>query len=61
MFDYNFIFRIKTLLFVSDLATKNHNRSNSKSKIYLWNLITVAIFYSLPVIQLVFSFQKVIL
>lgn len=39
---------------------KNHRRLNSKSKLYLWNLITVAVFYSLPVVQLVFTFQKVI-
>lgn len=38
---------------------KNHRRLNSKSKLYLWNLITVAVFYSLPVVQLVFTFQKV--
>lgn len=53
-------FRTKKCLHVSDLSMKNHKRLNSKSKLYLWNLITVAVFYSLPVVQLVFTFQKVI-
>jgi flagellar biosynthesis protein FliR len=52
-------FRTKACLNVSDLSKKDHRILKAKSRLYLWNLITVAVFYSLPVIQLVFTSQKV--
>lgn len=54
-----YIFRTKACLYVSDLSKKDHRILKAKSRLYLWNLITVAVFYSLPVIQLVFTSQKV--
>lgn len=52
-------FRTKACLYVSDLSKKDHRILKAKSRLYVWNLITVAVFYSLPVIQLVFTSQKV--
>lgn len=46
-------------MFVCDLARKNPNILKQKSQLYLWNLLTVAVFYSLPVLQLVITYQKV--
>ncbi|ESO93839.1 hypothetical protein LOTGIDRAFT_228601 [Lottia gigantea] len=54
------IVRTKTALFVSDLARKNHKKVSKNYKIYHWNLLTIGIFYGLPVIQLVFNYQKVL-
>jgi hypothetical protein len=42
-----------------DLARKNPRILRKKSQLYLWNLLTVAVFYSLPVIQLVITYQQV--
>jgi dsRNA-gated channel SID-1 len=53
------IFRTKTFLFVSDLARKHHLLLAKKSMMYHWNLLTIAIFYGLPVIQLVVTYQQV--
>lgn len=58
-FDKN-VFRTKTLLFVTDLSRKGHQVLSGKSKLYFWNLITIGIFYSLPVAQLVLTYQKVL-
>ncbi|KAI5745333.1 hypothetical protein M8J76_010178 [Diaphorina citri] len=49
------VFRTKTFLFVSDLSRKEHRVLSAKAQLYFWNLITVAIFYSLPVVQLVLN------
>ncbi|KAL1462447.1 hypothetical protein WDU94_014281 [Cyamophila willieti] len=54
------LFRAKPYLFVSDLSKKDHRILAGKAKLYYWNLITVAIFYSLPVVQLVLTYQKVL-
>uniref|UniRef100_A0A8D9A8Z7 SID1 transmembrane family member 1 n=1 Tax=Cacopsylla melanoneura TaxID=428564 RepID=A0A8D9A8Z7_9HEMI len=54
------VFRAKPYLFVSDLSRKDHRILAGKAKLYYWNLITVAIFYSLPVVQLVLTYQKVL-
>ncbi|XP_025405306.1 SID1 transmembrane family member 1-like [Sipha flava] len=54
------LIRTKACLNVSDLSKKDHRILKAKSRLYLWNLITVAVFYSLPVIQLVFTSQKVL-
>nr|QEI10617.1 SID1 [Myzus persicae] len=61
-FNYQIInCRTKACLYVSDLSKKDHRILKAKSSLYVWNLITVAVFYSLPVIQLVFTSQKVML
>ncbi|XP_066991155.2 SID1 transmembrane family member 1 [Anabrus simplex] len=54
------IFRTKTMLFVCDLARKQPRILRKKSQLYLWNLLTVAVFYSLPVVQLVITYQLVL-
>jgi len=54
------VFRTKTMLFVSDLARKSPSVLSKKSQLYQWNLITIAIFYGLPVVQLVVTYQQVL-
>lgn len=54
------IYRGKGVLFVSDLARKPPRILQKKSYLYLWHVITVAVFYGLPVVQLVFTYQKVL-
>eukprot|EP00092_Neocalanus_flemingeri_P006483 GFUD01006987.1.p1 GENE.GFUD01006987.1~~GFUD01006987.1.p1 ORF type:complete len:849 (+),score=138.35 GFUD01006987.1:58-2604(+) len=54
------VFRTKTMLFVSDLARKSPRVLTKKSQLYQWNLITIAIFYGLPVVQLVVTYQQVL-
>ena len=54
------VFRTKTMLFVSDLARKSPKVLRKKSQLYQWNLLTIAIFYALPVIQLVVTYQQVL-
>ncbi|KAG8202122.1 hypothetical protein JTE90_010483 [Oedothorax gibbosus] len=52
------IVRTKTIVFVSDLARKNDKYLSDRTKVYSWNLLTIAIFYGLPVIQLVYINQR---
>jgi len=54
------VFRTKTFLFVSDLARKSPKVLRKKSQLYQWNLLTIAIFYGLPVVQLVVTYQTVL-
>lgn len=54
------VFRTKTMLFVSDLARKSPKVLRKKSQLYQWNLLTIATFYALPVIQLVVTYQQVL-
>ena len=54
------VFRTKTFLFVSDLARKSPGVLRKKSQLYQWNLLTIAIFYGLPVVQLVATYQTVL-
>lgn len=42
-----------------DMARKDPRILRKKSQMYLWNLLTVAVFYCLPVVQLVFTYQQV--
>ena len=46
-------------MYVSDLARKSPRVLAKKSALYNWNLITIAIFYGLPVVQLVLTYQNV--
>ncbi|XP_071044325.1 SID1 transmembrane family member 1 isoform X2 [Parasteatoda tepidariorum] len=54
------VVRTKTIIFVSDLAKKKDKYLSDRSKVYSWNLLTVAIFYGLPVIQLVYINQRIV-
>ena len=54
------LYRTKHQLFLSDLARRDPEKSKSKSFVYQWNLITIATFYGLPVIQLVVTYQNVL-
>lgn len=51
------IYRTKRVLAVSDLARKDPNILRHKSRLYLYYLGTIAIFYALPVVQLVRTYQ----
>lgn len=44
---------------LSDLATKHPKVLKKKSYLYLYNVLTVAVFYGLPVVQLVIAYQRV--
>uniref|UniRef100_A0A1Y1KN72 SID1 transmembrane family member 1 n=1 Tax=Photinus pyralis TaxID=7054 RepID=A0A1Y1KN72_PHOPY len=49
----------KSVLYLSDLARKDPRILKKKSNFYLWHVLTVAVFYGLPVVQLVVTYQKV--
>lgn len=54
------IIRTKRVLSVSDLARKEPKILRHKSRLYLYYLTTIAVFYALPVIQLVITYQNVV-
>ncbi|XP_033325019.2 SID1 transmembrane family member 1 [Megalopta genalis] len=54
------VIRTKLVLSVCDLARKDPKILRHKSRLYLYYLITVAIFYTLPVVQLVLTYQNVL-
>ncbi|XP_060744539.1 SID1 transmembrane family member 2 isoform X4 [Tachysurus vachellii] len=54
------IIRTKKYLCVSDLARKDKRVLSKKYQIYFWNISTIAVFYALPVIQLVITYQTVV-
>ncbi|XP_039573728.1 SID1 transmembrane family member 1 isoform X3 [Passer montanus] len=54
------IIRTKVFLYLSDLSRKDRRIVSKKYKIYFWNIITIAVFYALPVIQLVITYQTVV-
>lgn len=51
---------LKIFLNLYDLSKEAHEVLKAKSNLYFWNLLTIAVFYSLPVVQLVFTYQKVL-
>lgn len=53
------IVRTKKFLCVSDLARKDKRVLSKKYQIYFWNIATIAVFYALPVVQLVITYQTV--
>ncbi|XP_065561242.1 SID1 transmembrane family member 1-like [Artemia franciscana] len=55
------VFRTKTFLYVSDLARKDHKFLSKRFYSYIWQLLTLSTFYALPVIQLVITYQKILL
>uniref|UniRef100_UPI00358F2CC3 SID1 transmembrane family member 2-like isoform X2 n=1 Tax=Myxine glutinosa TaxID=7769 RepID=UPI00358F2CC3 len=59
LYDKNII-RSKPCLHVADLARRKHSAMTKKYQIYCWNLVTVGVFYVLPVIQLVLTYQNVL-
>ncbi|KAL5965249.1 SID1 transmembrane family member 1, partial [Taenia solium] len=44
--------------FVSDLARKRYSTLDRKYLLYFWYLIIISIFYGLPVVQLVMTYQR---
>ncbi|NXG17361.1 SIDT2 protein, partial [Grallaria varia] len=58
-YDKNVI-RTKKYLSVADLARKDKRVLRKKYQIYFWNIATIAVFYALPVIQLVITYQTVV-
>jgi len=52
------IVRTKTFLYVSDLSRKKCKTLRKKSQMYSWNVMTIAILYALPVVQLVLTYQQ---
>ncbi|XP_030632635.1 SID1 transmembrane family member 2-like [Chanos chanos] len=53
------IVRTKRYLCVSDLAKADNTVLSKQYQIYFWNIATIAVFYALPVIQLVITYQTV--
>ncbi|KAM4651281.1 SID1 transmembrane family member 2 isoform 2-T2 [Discoglossus pictus] len=54
------VIRTKRFLYVADLARKDKRVMRKKYQIYFWNISTIAVFYALPVIQLVITYQTVV-
>ncbi|XP_046891648.1 LOW QUALITY PROTEIN: SID1 transmembrane family member 2 [Hypomesus transpacificus] len=54
------IVRTKKYLCVSDLARKDKRVLSKKYQIYFWNIATIGVFYALPVVQLVITYQTVV-
>ncbi|CAH6792359.1 Sidt1 [Phodopus roborovskii] len=54
------VIRTKMFLYLSDLSRKDRRIVSKKYKIYFWNIITIAVFYALPVMQLVVTYQTVV-
>uniref|UniRef100_A0A8C9BHN7 SID1 transmembrane family member 2 n=1 Tax=Phocoena sinus TaxID=42100 RepID=A0A8C9BHN7_PHOSS len=52
--------RTKQYLCVADLARKDKRVLRKKYQIYFWNIATIAVFYALPVVQLVITYQTVV-
>ncbi|KAJ3650386.1 hypothetical protein Zmor_016489 [Zophobas morio] len=50
----------KSVIYLSDLARMDPRVHKYKSYLYLYNVLTVALFYGLPVIQLVVTYQRVL-
>lgn len=47
-------------LYLSDLARKDPRILKYRSYLYLYNILTVSLFYGLPVVQLVVTYQRVL-
>ncbi|OAD57806.1 SID1 transmembrane family member 1 [Eufriesea mexicana] len=54
------VIRTKRVLSVCDLARKDPKILRHKSRLYFYYLITITIFYTLPAIQLVFTYQYIL-
>ena len=49
----------KSEIYLSDLARKDTRVLTKKSYSYLWHVLTVGLFYLLPAVQLVITYQRV--
>ncbi|XP_030834531.1 SID1 transmembrane family member 1-like [Strongylocentrotus purpuratus] len=47
------------VVFVSNLSTKKFEKMEKKYNTYVWDIVTVSVFYALPVVQLVVTYQVV--
>ncbi|KAF2898206.1 hypothetical protein ILUMI_07968 [Ignelater luminosus] len=47
-------------LMLTDLARKKEEYIEKKSYAYLWHVVSIAIFYGIPVVQLVITYQRVL-
>ncbi|XP_014484274.1 PREDICTED: SID1 transmembrane family member 1-like isoform X2 [Dinoponera quadriceps] len=54
------VIRTKLVLSVCDLARKEPRILRHKSRLYFYYLATVAVFYTLPVVQLAITYQRVL-
>jgi len=54
------IYRLKRNLYLTDVTKKPHKKLRKRFNVYYWNILTIAIFYALPVIQLVITYQRVV-
>ncbi|XP_063167119.1 SID1 transmembrane family member 2 isoform X4 [Candoia aspera] len=54
------VIRTKKFLCVADLSRKDKRVLRKKYQIYFWNIATIAVFYALPVVQLVITYQTVV-
>ncbi|XP_032663534.1 SID1 transmembrane family member 1-like isoform X2 [Odontomachus brunneus] len=54
------VIRTKLVLSVCDLARKEPKILRHKSRLYFYYLVTVAVFYTLPVVQLAVTYQRVL-
>ncbi|XP_049883725.1 SID1 transmembrane family member 1-like [Pectinophora gossypiella] len=54
------LYRVGGRLCVANLARCRPRVLTARSKMYLWNVLTVAVFYTLPVIQLVVTYQRLL-
>ncbi|XP_065055418.1 SID1 transmembrane family member 1-like isoform X2 [Rhopilema esculentum] len=54
------IYRLKRTLYLTDITKKTYKKLRKRFNVYYWNIITIAIFYALPVIQLVITYQRVV-
>lgn len=48
------------MVYLSDLARKDPRVHKYKSYLYLYHVLTIALFYGLPAIQLVITYQRVL-
>jgi len=56
-FLYNFLYYQAGFVTVNDLCVKDYDYLKQKFRIYPQTMLTIAIFYSLPVVQLVLQYQ----
>ncbi|KAJ8035361.1 SID1 transmembrane family member 1 [Holothuria leucospilota] len=54
------VYRSRVHLFLSDTTRQDDRVLEHKVRKYPWNLVTVAVFYALPVVQLVITYQIVV-
>lgn len=54
------VYRLGTSLVLTDMAKKEKKYLRKKYRLYHWNLMIIAVFYALPVVQLVITYQEVL-